>query len=257
MKNFFLAVLAAFVATVTSSAAIAQGVQAPTREQVAMTESFVENLGMTEVLPNFYLSAQQMEELRTTQCTGGPNGLFNELREWMAREGTNWCSRETNSRLSRYFRSGAVGYTMMAGPTSVRLTVYDQAVNLNRNVRCIADIPYSGMFQLNFTCFDAQSGAQVRSQIFGQILGSAIPMWGATVLSNLTAPQAGDTNINVGSQSDSVSNSNSTGGGGAGPIYIDVTATGGQGGNAGANSTSTAEVVGVAGPGTCGTSACH
>ncbi len=249
MNKIFPAVLSAFAATMTPSVATAQ--------DTAMTNNFMQNIGMAEVLPNFYLSDIQMEELRTSQCTAGPNGLFNELREWMAEEGETWCSRETNSRLSRYFRSGAVGYTMMAGPTSVRLTVYDQAVNLNRNVRCIADIPYSGMFQLNFTCFDAQSGAQVRSQIFGQILGSAIPMWGATVLSNLTAPQAGDTNINVGSQSDSVSNSNSTGGGGAGPIYIDVTATGGQGGNASSGSSSTAEVVGVAGPGTCGTGSCH
>jgi hypothetical protein len=150
----------------------------------------------------------------------------------MVKKGWQWCSPKVNAELDSFFKSGAIGYTLMAGPSGVRLTIYDQAVNLNRNVRCHTDIPYAGMFQLQFTCFDSQSGAQIRSQIVGQILGNAIPMWGATVLSNLTAQRAGDTNITTGSQSGAVADAASEGGAGMGPITFNVSATGGQGGDA-------------------------
>ena len=212
--------LAALALIATSSVAIAQeNPLASNLDTGVMTSSFVQRLGMTEVLPNFYITAQQMAELEKTQCTGGPTGLFNELRAKIRKDGGNWCSRENNSRLGGYFKSGAVGYTLMAGPTSARLTVYDQAVNQNRNVRCLADIPYSGVFELKFSCFDAKSGAQIKSEIIGQILGSAIPMMGAAVVSNLTAPRAGNTNISVGNQSASTSAAEATGGGGA-PVHI-------------------------------------
>ena len=212
--------LAAFALIATSSVAIAQ--ENPLNlDPAAMTSSFVERLGMIEVLPNFYITAQQMAELEKTQCTGGPTGLFNELRAKIRKDGGNWCSRENNSRLGGYFKSGAVGYTLMAGPTSARLTVYDQAVNQNRNVRCLADIPYSGVFELKFSCFDAKSGAQIKSEIIGQILGSAIPMMGAAVVSNLTAPRAGNTNISVGNQSASNSGANAeAAGAGGAPVHI-------------------------------------
>ncbi len=166
-------------------------------QEAAMTEAFTAQLGMTEVIPNFYLDQQQMRELKQTQCTGGPRGLFNEYRQRLEDKGRVWCGRKANADLDRYFKEGAIGYLLMAGPTGLRLTIYDQAINLNRNVKCIANIPYSGVFTLQFSCVDSQSGKQITSQIIGQILGNAIPMVATTMVSNFTAPRAGNTSINV------------------------------------------------------------
>ncbi len=252
MKKLILGLMMAALAFMGFSPVVAE--ENPVSTTSSMTEMFTKNLGMTEVLPNFYLSAQQMEELRTSQCTAGPNGLFSELRAKMAKKEWQWCSPKVNAELDSFFKSGAIGYTLMAGPSGVRLTVYDQAVNLNRNVRCHTDIPYAGMFQLQFTCFDSQSGAQIRSQIVGQILGNAIPTWGATVLSNLTAAQAGDTNIITGSEAGAVADAASNGGSGSAPdIHITNSPLFNPAFNV--NAGVNAEVNGAAG--TCGTPACH
>jgi hypothetical protein len=251
MKNFLRGSIAAFVLLCGSTGALAEEAKAP----ATLTETFVQNLGMTEVLPNFYLSAQQMRELRNSQCTAGPSGLFNEFRLKMEKKGWVWCSREANAELDSFFKSGAVGYTLTALPTSARLTVYDQAVNLNRNVKCTTDIPYQGVFELNFTCYDSKSGKQVTSEIIGTILGNTIPLVASAVASNLTAPDAGDSNITVGSQSGSTSEAAATGGSGGSvpdihinnnPLFNPAFNV-----NAGAN----AEINGPTAP--CGTPVCH
>lgn len=250
MKNFLRGFVVALTLVSSSTVAVAEEAKKP----ATLTEAFVQNLGMTEVLPNFYLSSQQMEELRTSQCTAGPNGLFSEMRSKMKKKGLQWCSPKANAELDNFFKSGAVGYTLTALPTSARLTVYDQAVNLNRNVKCHADIPYSGVFELKFTCFDSKSGKQVMSEIVGTILGNTIPLVASGVASNLTAQRAGSTNINVGSQSGSAADAKTTGSGGASaPITFNVSAIGNNApitSQAGAN----AEVNGGAVP--CGTSVC-
>lgn len=187
--------------------------------QTTMTAAFVKEVGMSEVIPNFYITEQQVIELKNTHCTGGPKGLFNDLVADRKAKGFAWCNRDFTKKLSGYVKEGAHAYTLMITPVGFRLTIHDKAINLDRNVKCHADIPFSGVYNLNFTCFDSKSGKQVVSEIIGSVIGNTVPMATTAVLSNLTAPRAGSTNINVGSESTSGAKATSTGGGGA-PVHI-------------------------------------
>lgn len=193
----------------------------PASANQTMTSDFVKEMGMHEVIPNFYITEQQFRELKETHCTGGPKGLFNELVIKMKVKGISWCNRDFTKKLSGYVKEGQHAYTIMLTPVGFRLTIYDKAINLDRNVKCHADIPMSGVYNLQFTCFDSKSGKQVVSEIIGSIIGNTIPMATTAVVSNLTAPPSGDMNIITGSQAGSgATNTNTNSGGGSTNISI-------------------------------------
>lgn len=154
---------------------------------------FYEDMGFRQVFPGFWLTPQQRAEMVRWQCTAGPNGLFAEERENMAEDGYSWCSRRSNDRLSRYLKSGARAWLLTAMPTSMRYTIYDQAVNRNQNVKCWADIPPGPLTRLALTCVDTKNGAQVVGDTISGVIRAFVPLAGATVLDNVTAPSAGDT----------------------------------------------------------------
>jgi hypothetical protein len=173
----------------------------------------------------------------------------------MAEEGAVWCSRQANSDLGKYLKSGAMAWRIMMTPLGAQMEVYLKGKLRDPNLRCTGTLPMRGVTDVNMTCVNTANGQMMFDSVLGNLIGNGGAMAIGSIAANLTAPKAGDSTINVGSQSASNTTSGSTsassGGGAAGPITFNVTATGGQGGAAGASSTSAANLTGG-----CGTSPC-
>lgn len=163
----------------------------------AQEANLADLLGYREVAPNFFLNAEQIEELRATGCTGGPQGLFDEYRRDMAEDGENWCSPGANKKLGKYFKSGSRGWIIMVTPLGARLEIFMQGKGRNPNLRCVGDIPMTGVYDINMTCFDTANGKMMFDALLGQLFGHGGAMALGSVASNLTAPKAGDTNIRL------------------------------------------------------------
>lgn len=165
-------------------------------EQLAAGPNFYRQMGFREVFPGFWLTDVQYREMLAGQSTGGPDGLFAELRDDMdGRSDRQWGSRWANRRLDNYITSGSQAWLLTAMPTSMRFTIYDQAVNRNQNVKCWTDIPPGPVVQLVFSCVDTKNGAQVLGDTISGIMRAFVPLAGATVLANVTARDGGDTII--------------------------------------------------------------
>ena len=187
-------------------------------------QSFLQEAGMSPVAHGFYITAAERNELLTYGCTAGPSGLLRaEITRAVARG--EMCGTRYNSRLDDHFKEGAEGYLVTRMPYGFRITIYSQGINLNQNVKCLGDVPFSGLVELRLTCVNSASGQMVVAGTLSNLFGNGGAMAIGALASNLTAPRAGNTNINVGSASDSTSDSTSNGGG-APNIIIDVTATG-------------------------------
>lgn len=237
--------LTALALVLASSASIAQ-------ETSTEQPSFLQDAGMAPVAAGFYITAAERSELLTYGCTAGPSGLLRaEITRAVARG--EMCGTRYNSRLDDHFKEGAEGYLVTRMPYGFRITIYSQGINLNQNVKCIGDIPFSGLVELRLTCVNSASGQMVVAGTLSNLFGNGGAMALGGLVTNLTAPRAGNTNINVGSASDSNSGSTSTGGGGGTNVFnVSAVGTGGAGGNAAAGANSGATING----GTCGQPVC-
>lgn len=249
MRNLICGFIAALTLIMTPEAVIAQeAVPTTSLEIEGGGTALTDRLGLVEVAPNLFLMPTEVEDLRTTGCAGGPNALFSDRDTLRV-----WCTRASNGDLGRYLRSGARAWFLMMTPAGLQLEIYMKGVNRDPNVRCWGMVGYRGFNAINLTCVNTANGHMFWTGVLGNLIGNGGSMALGALVSNLTAPRAGDTSINVGSASESVSDANASGnGGGSIPnIIIDVTAIG-NGGNAGASSNSS-----VVGPAPCGTTVCH
>lgn len=237
-------IIAAFAWIASSSVAIAQ-------TPVPPEQTFLQDSGMSPVARGFYITAAERNELVTYGCTAGPTGLLRaEITRAVARR--EMCGRNYISRLDDHFKEGAEGYLITRMPYGFRITIYSQGINLNQNVKCFGDVPFSGLVELRLTCVNSASGQMIVAGTLSQLFGQGGAMALGAMASNITAPQAGNTNIVVGNDTSSEADAVNNGGGGAAPnIIIDVTANAtGTGGAAGSNSS-------VVGAPVCPTTTCH
>jgi hypothetical protein len=246
-KHLLAILLAALAAIVSPSAAIAQDASPTNSLEIAGGgTALTDRLGLVEVAPNLFLMPSEVEDLRITGCTGGPNALFSDRDTLRV-----WCTRASNGDLGRYLRSGARAWFLMMTPAGLQLEIYMKGVNRDPNVRCWGMVGYRGINAVNLTCVNTANGHMFWTGVLGSLISNGGSQALGAAVSNWTAPDAGDSNIIIGQQGTSSSTSNSNGGGAAPNIIIDVTANAtGTGGAAGSNSS-------VVGAPVCPTTTCH
>lgn len=177
--------------------------------------AFTSYLGYIEVAPNLFLSGRQISDIREYGCTGGPDALF------MGRQAKiEWCSLDENKMLGKVLKSGANLWRVMATPVGLNIEMYLKGKGRDPNVRCWGMAGYRGFTQVAMTCVNTANGTMFWHGVLGALIGNGGSQAIGALVSNLTAPKAGDENIIIGQQGTSSSTSSSTGGNGAAPITI-------------------------------------
>lgn len=194
-------------------------------EEKAPVQSVLERVEMVELVPGgaFHVSEIEAQQLVAFGCAFGPVGAFK------VKLGPNEspCSEKAIDVKRKATKAGGFVYDIRRVGSMFVYTMTDQGMSRNVNFKCQFNVLSNGQVTEN-QCVNTANGKMMFDQVAGSILSNTLPTVLGSIASNVTAPKAGDSVINVGSQSlaGADANARSTGGGGSAPIYIDVSAIG-------------------------------
>lgn len=202
--------------------------------------SVLQRVEMVPLVPGgaFHVSKSEADDLVTFACAVGPVGAIDE----QLGKTESPCSTSANKEKRRYLQAGGFLYEINRVGSMFVYTMTKMGTGRNPNFQCQFNVLSNGQVTEN-QCVNTANGKMMFDAVLGAVISQTVPTVLGTLTANLTAPEAGDTNISVvgeavsgsasksgaqsdsdsnslsGAKSDSGSNSSSTGGAGA-PIHI-------------------------------------
>ena len=208
-----------------TSTSVSSAFQASNAEEASTpkkdTRSVIERVVMIRLVPGspFMIDESQADHLVKFGCTFGPTGAF----EVQLGPEESPCSKGAIKVKKKAVKAGGFVYDIRRVGTMFVYTIVDMGVSRNSNFKCQFNLLPNGQITEN-QCANTANGKMAFDALMTSFFAGTGQAVFGSIASNLTAPDAGDTNIQVGSNAESAATNNNTnnGGGGSGPTTLNI-----------------------------------